>query len=97
MTISRCHIAMYKNRIGSRNNITGLAIRKLRLSQDCRMSQRVLAERLQLEGLDLDKNAIQKIESGQRFVTDIELVAFSKVFDVPISTLYEEGLLSLKL
>ncbi len=37
------------------------------------MSQRTLAERLQLSGLDLDKNAISKIEMGQRFVTDIEL------------------------
>ena len=43
-------------------------------------SERELADRLQLIGLDVDKNAIQRIESRQRFVTDIELVAFSKVF-----------------
>ena len=36
-------------------------------------SQRAFAELLQLHGLDVDKNAIQRIESGQRFVTDIEL------------------------
>lgn len=34
---------------------------------------------LQLENLDLDKNAIQKIESGRRFVTDIELKVLAKV------------------
>ncbi len=33
-----------------------------------------LADRLQRSGLDTDKNAVQRIESGQRFVTDIELV-----------------------
>ncbi len=33
-----------------------------------------LADRLQRSGLDADKNAVQRIESGQRFVTDIELV-----------------------
>ena len=39
-----------------------------------------LADRLQLIGLDIDKNAIQRIESGQRFVTGIELCALSRVF-----------------
>lgn len=47
-----------------------------------KMSQRILAEMLQLNGIDVDKNAVQRIESGQRFVTDIELVALSKIFNV---------------
>lgn len=51
-------------------------------SMPTKMSQRMLAEQLQLLGLDVDKNAIQRIECGKRFVTDIELVAFSKVFNV---------------
>ena len=34
---------------------------------------------VQLEGLDLDKNAIQRIECGKRFVTDIELKIFAQV------------------
>jgi transcriptional regulator with XRE-family HTH domain len=46
------------------------------------MSQRLLAEKMQLLGIDLDKNAIQRIECGQRFVTDIEIVAFSKIFGI---------------
>jgi transcriptional regulator with XRE-family HTH domain len=46
------------------------------------MSQRALADRLQLAGTDLDKNAIQRIESGQRFVTDVELLAFAQIFSV---------------
>lgn len=47
-----------------------------------KVSQRALAEKLQLEGVDLDKNAIQLIESGKRFVTDIELKALAKVLKV---------------
>lgn len=45
---------------------------------------------MQLEGIDLDKNAIQRIESGQRFITDIELVAFAKVFNISVSGLYAD-------
>ena len=73
-----------KNIDGS-NNICGKKISQLRKSMQ--ISQRVLADKLQLIGLDVDKNAIQRIECGKRFVTDIELLAFSKVFDVPVNEL----------
>ena len=52
-----------------------------------KISQRELADRLQLVGLDIDKNAIQRIECGKRFVTDIEIVAFSKIFNVTFNEL----------
>ena len=39
---------------------------------------------MQLLGIDLDKNAIQRIECGKRFVTDIELVVMAKVLDVSV-------------
>ncbi len=42
-------------------------------------SQRQLADMLQIAGLDIDKNAIQRIEAGKRFVTDIELVYLAQV------------------
>ena len=51
------------------------------------MAQRALADKMQLEGIALDKNAIQRIESGQRFVTDIELKTFAKVLGVSCDTL----------
>ena len=66
-------------------NICGKNIAYLR--KNLKISQRVLADRLQLSGLDIDKNAIQRIECGKRFVTDIELIAFSKVFNVTIDEL----------
>lgn len=55
------------------------AIAALRKAMDPKVSQRAFADMLQLAGLDLDKNAIQKIEQGKRFVTDIELKAIAKV------------------
>ena len=67
------------------NNICGKNVSFLR--KKLKISQRILADRLQLEGLDVDKNAIQRIECGKRFVTDIELFAFSKIFDTTVDEL----------
>lgn len=62
-----------------KNNICGVNIAIIR--KELNISQRELADRLQISGLDVDKNAVQRIESGQRFVTDIELIAFAKVLN----------------
>ena len=70
------------------NNICGRNIAKLRT--EAKFSQRELAERMQLVGIDIDKNAIQRIECGKRFVTDIELVAFKKIFNVSFEILTDE-------
>ncbi|MEG1442002.1 MAG: helix-turn-helix transcriptional regulator [Oscillospiraceae bacterium] len=74
---------MYKNKGNNNsNNICGIKISELRKKMIPKTSQRMIAEKLQLIGLDFDKNAIQRIESGKRFVTDIELVGFCKIFNV---------------
>jgi len=62
-----------------KNNVCGKNIAEFRKSIN--ISQRELADRLQLSGLDIDKNAIQRIESGKRFVTDIELIFLHRVLD----------------
>lgn len=67
------------------NNICGKQIAKFR--KEMNISQRQLADDLQLAGLDVDKNAIQRIEAGKRFVTDIELTYFSKVLNVTLAEL----------
>ena len=82
---------MYKNRAPEGgNNICGRRVRELRLAMPGRVSQRMLSERLQIEGLDLDKNAVQRIESGERFVTDIELKVLSRVLSVSADELLGE-------
>ena len=68
-------------------NLCGEYLAKLRRAHTPKLSQRALADQLQLCGLDLDKNAIQKIESGQRFVTDVELNAFATFFGVTVDAL----------
>ena len=70
------------------NNICGKNISKFRMT--LKISQRELADKMQLLGIDIDKNAIQRIECGKRFVTDIEIVAFAKVFDVCLEELLKK-------
>ena len=70
-----------------RNNLCGRKVALLR--SDMGISQRELADRLQIAGLDIDKNAIQRIEAGKRFVTDIELKIISKVLKISVTDLLE--------
>ena len=78
---------MFKNKNDGKNNLCGDNIRKLRLSYSTKLSQRALADKMQLIGIDIDKNAIQRIECGKRFVTDIELRGFAEIFNVDINQL----------
>lgn len=80
---------MFKNKFQKRHNIVGLTIARRRKAQG--ISQYQLANDLEHVGLDLDKNAIQRIESGQRFVTDIELERIATHFCISVDTLIAEG------
>lgn len=74
---------MFKNKhIDGKCNRCGEQIAKLRKQLPDKTSQRILADRMQEKGIDMDKNAIQRIEHGDRFVTDIELAAFADFFGV---------------
>lgn len=82
---------MYKNKSPEgKNNICGRKVAECRQRLPGRPSQRKLADLLQLAGLDIDKNAVQRIESGQRFVTDIELRALARVLGASYEELLEE-------
>ena len=81
---------MYKNRApDGRHNLCGGLVAALRKSKRPRLSQRALADLLQLNGLDVDKNAVQRSESGQRFVTDIELSALAQALEVDVEELLQ--------
>ena len=80
---------MFTNKTkNGQNNRCGKAVAKRR--KEMRLSQRQLAERLQIAGMDIDKNAIQRIESGKRFVTDIEMPYLAKVLSLSYETLLED-------
>ncbi len=81
---------MYKNRApDGRYNLCGSWVAALRKARAPKLSQRGLADLLQLNGLDVDKNAVQRIESGERFVTDIELKALAQTLNVTVEELLQ--------
>lgn len=62
-----------KNRIGKR-------VKELRI--DRQLSQKSLAEQLQLAGYDFNDLTVLRIEQGTRFVPDYEVVALAEFFQV---------------
>lgn len=82
---------MYKNKAtDGTNNICGKKVKAYRKALSGNVSQNGLSNLLQIEGIDVDKNAIQRIESGDRFVTDIELKALAKVLNVQYTDLLDD-------
>ena len=82
---------MYKTRCSDgRLNICGAKVSKLRTAMVPKCSQRALADKLQLAGMDISKNTVQAIESGNRFVTDIELRIIAQVLGVTTDELLSE-------
>lgn len=72
---------------GSRNLISN---NLTALRQERNLSQRDLANLLQLEGYDMDRNVITRIETGKRYVTDIELKALCNIFHVTFEDLIRD-------
>ena len=68
-------------------NISGDRIHQARTAR--RMTQADLAAKMQLQGVTIEREAISKIETGDRLVTDYELAAFAKVFHVSLDWLIE--------
>ena len=68
-----------------KNNITGQKIMLIR--KEKKMSQRKLAAKMQLLGYDVDHYFIRRVENGERFVTDIDLVIFARALEVDITDL----------
>lgn len=72
-----------------RANVAGANIRRFREALVPRCSQNDLASKLQLQGLDVHKNMISKIENGEQCITDVELLYFAKVLGVTVEQLLE--------
>ncbi|MBP1577482.1 MAG: helix-turn-helix transcriptional regulator [Oscillospiraceae bacterium] len=66
-------------------NVSGDRIHQARTAK--RLSQADLAARMQTHGVIIEREAISKIETGDRFVTDYELMIFAKVLDVSMDWL----------
>lgn len=62
-----------KNRIGKR-------VKELRIAKN--LSQKALAEQLQLAGYEFNDLTVLRIEQGTRFVPDYEVAALAEYFQV---------------
>ena len=75
------------------NNLCGKKLMQIRKSK--KLSQRKLAAKMQLIGFDVDHYFIRRVENGERFVTDIDLVIFARALEIPITDILsaeDEGL-----
>lgn len=68
-----------------KKNICGENIHKARKQN--KLSQTNLAAKMQVEGVNIGRDSISRIESGARFVSDYELKKFAQVLNVSSSSL----------
>lgn len=73
---------------GAKKNLIGPTIKKLRLSAKPAVSQQDLAGRLAARGIQIDRSAIARIESGDRFVRDFEVMAIASALRVSLLKLF---------
>lgn len=81
---------MYKGiRKDSPRNLCGKNIAAHRFAGSKMISREALSAMLLLNGVHLDENDLQRIENGQRVVTDIELKALAKALQTTTAALLE--------
>ena len=73
---------------GGRKNVSGERIYQARTA--LRLSQAELAARMQVRGVTLEREAISKIETGDRFVADYELMTLASGLGVSLNWLAGE-------
>ena len=61
-------------------NICGERVKEAR--KKLKLSQENLAAKLQVEGVNIERDSVSRIEIGTRFVADYELVALCKILNV---------------
>lgn len=73
---------------GTSKNIIGNKVKELRKQQG--LTQKALAEKLQLEGYEFSDLTILRIEQGKRFVPDYEVVALANILHVSVEDLLKQ-------
>ena len=68
-----------------KKNICGKRVKEARAK--LKLSQENLAARLQVEGINIERDSVSRIEIGTRFVADYELVALCKILGVSLEYL----------
>lgn len=75
-------------------NVIGEKIKYYREINNLSLSQ--LSDKLQLIGIDIPKNSLQRLEKGDRIIKEYELAGFSKIFKVPTDELLKDFLKELE-
>lgn len=73
-------------KLNNKYNVISDNLKAFRIEKS--LSQQLLCEKLELLGITLYKADIYAIEHNKRTVKDFELLAFSKVLDIPISDFF---------
>lgn len=73
---------------GNSKNIIGNKIKTLRKNKG--LTQKSMAEQLQLLGYEFSDLTILRIEQGTRFVPDYEVVILADFFNVPLDELLRQ-------
>ena len=71
---------IYWNKESNSKNLIGQKVKELRTERQ--LSQKALAEQLQLAGYEFSDLTVLRIEQGTRFVPDYEVVALAEFFHV---------------
>lgn len=69
-----------------KRNIIGDNVRSLRKKQN--LTQEELTAKLQIEGLDIDRPMLTRIELNQREVYDYEVLGISRALNISIEKLF---------
>jgi len=70
-----------------KKNLVGTRVRQARKAARPVVTQSDLVARLQILGMKIDQSGVSKIESGQRPILDIEVVALAEALKVPVQWL----------
>ena len=83
LTQSRTFMKIYD--FNGKKNICGARIKQAR--KKLKLSQQMLAAKLQVAGVCIERDSVSRIEIGTRFVTDYEILILSEILGVSPSYL----------
>ena len=70
-------------------NLTGPAIRRIRMAASPKITQEDMVGRLARQGVRINQSQYAKMESSDRPILDHELAAIAKALKVPVQVLFE--------
>lgn len=75
-------------KVGGKSNFCGNLIKNARNSAN--MKEEEVARKLQLEGLNVDKSFISKVESSSVILKDFELLLIAKVLNIDLNDIRDK-------